>query len=504
MGLFNKLFRGAPRIGLSDEDRGAAKIADDVLSRSGHLSRSMERSGVLDPSMQKSRLFGSVALGGAVVGSGAAAHSIAFDNQNTFGNTAGGVGAGAMIGLAASVALGARRGRQGKLVGSKDAFAHASVTGQNYKPISFSDSVFGESKVLAREAKEAFENQENYSNAARMFYEQSLAKGQEPTKFQRTMSSAREHTKNAYRQVPKQFNNAKNMAGSAYTGAKNMAGSAYTGAKNKAGSVYRHIPDYLEKVHSKIDMDRDIKAYGDFSLSAMRSPLFKKFDDFVSGRKQPGPLAKGQEPTKFQRTMASAWEHTKNAKNATVNQFNNAKNKAGSVYQKIPDYLEKTGNKIDIDRDIKAYGDFSLSLMRNPHFKKFDNFVRGRKQPGPTVSSSINEKNAKKYDGVTHSAAAAKVFGNDGPIQTSTPEHLAKSSAGRKYQPTSPNFTKYSRYEDKPFMTKGEAELDKPINLKNKTQRHKSFTHTTNTLEPTGKTTRAPSPRKHKYRKPSK
>ena len=59
MGLFNKLFRGAPRIGLSNEDRGAAKIADDVLSRSGHLSRAMEREGVLDPSMQKSRLFGS-------------------------------------------------------------------------------------------------------------------------------------------------------------------------------------------------------------------------------------------------------------------------------------------------------------------------------------------------------------------------------------------------------------------------------------------------------------
>lgn len=448
MGLFNKLFRGAPRIGLSDEDRGAAKIADDVLSRAGHLSRSMERSGVLDPSMQKSRLFGSVALGGAVVGSGAAAHSIAFDNQNTFGNTASGAGAGAMIGLAASVALGARRGRQGKLVGSKDAFAHAAVTGQNYKPISFSDSVFGESKVLAKEAKEAFENQENYSNAARMFYEQSLAKGQEPTKFQRTMSSAWEHTKNAYRQVPKQFNNAKNMA----------------------GSFYRQIPDSM-------------------------------------------------------------------------------------------------------DRDIKAYGDFSLSVMRSPHFKKFDNFVRNRKQPSPTVSSSINEKNAKKYDGVTHSAAAAKVFGNDGPrllalpnktnqsrtvqgpvptrglpqrhsydmhnperttyskgrnidwhdrmfpfglrtgirrdayegpIQTSTPEHLAKSSAGRRYQPTSPNFTKYSRYEDKPFVTKGEAELGKTIGPKNKTQRYKSFTHTTNTLEPIGKTTKAPRPSKHKYRKPTK
>lgn len=448
MGLFNKLFRGAPRIGLSDEDRGAAKIADDVLSRAGHLSRSMERSGVLDPSMQKSRLFGSVALGGAVVGSGAAAHSIAFDNQNTFGNTASGAGAGAMIGLAASVALGARRGRQGKLVGSKDAFAHAAVTGQNYKPISFSDSVFGESKVLAKEAKEAFENQENYSNAARMFYEQSLAKGQEPTKFQRTMSSAWEHTKNAYRQVPKQFNNAKNMA----------------------RSFYRQIPDSM-------------------------------------------------------------------------------------------------------DRDIKAYGDFSLSVMRSPHFKKFDNFVRNRKQPSPTVSSSINEKNAKKYDGVTHSAAAAKVFGNDGPrllalpnktnqsrtvqgpvptrglpqrhsydmhnperttyskgrnidwhdrmfpfglntgirreayegpIQTSTPEHLAKSSAGRRYQPTSPNFTKYSRYEDKPFVTKGEAELGKTIGPKNKTQRYKSFTHTTNTLEPIGKTTKAPRPSKHKYKKPTK
>lgn len=448
MGLFNKLFRGAPRIGLSDEDRGAAKIADDVLSRAGHLSRSMERSGVLDPSMQKSRLFGSVALGGAVVGSGAAAHSIAFDNQNTFGNTASGAGAGAMIGLAASVALGARRGRQGKLVGSKDAFAHAAVTGQNYKPISFSDSVFGESKVLAKEAKEAFENQENYSNAARMFYEQSLAKGQEPTKFQRTMSSAWEHTKSAYRQVPKQFNNAKNMA----------------------RSFYRQIPDSM-------------------------------------------------------------------------------------------------------DRDIKAYGDFSLSVMRSPHFKKFDNFVRNRKQPSPTVSSSINEKNAKKYDGVTHSAAAAKVFGNDGPrllalpnktnqsrtvqgpvptrglpqrhsydmhnperttyskgrnidwhdrmfpfglntgirreayegpIQTSTPEHLAKSSAGRRYQPTSPNFTKYSRYEDKPFVTKGEAELGKTIGPKNKTQRYKSFTHTTNTLEPIGKTTKAPRPSKHKYKKPTK
>lgn len=399
MGLFNKLFRGAPRIGLSDEDRGAAKIADDVLSRAGHLSRSMERSGVLDPSMQKSRLFGSVALGGAVVGSGAAAHSIAFDNQNTFGNTAGGAGAGAMIGLAASVALGARRGRQGKLVGSKDAFAHAAVTGQNYKPISFSDSVFGESKVLAKEAKEAFENQDNYSNAARMFYEQSLAKGQEPTKFQRTMSSAREHTKNAYRQVPKQFNNA-----------KNMAGSAYTGAKNKAGSVYRHIPDYLEKAHSKIDMDRDIKAYGDFSLSVMRSPLFKKFDDFV----------------------------------------------------------------------------------------------RGRKQHSSTSSSSINEKNAKKYDGTTHSAAAAKVFGNDGPIQTSTPEHLAKSSVGRKYQPSRSNFTKPSRYKNKPFMTKGGAEPGKPIGPKNKTQRNRPFTHTTNTLEPTGKTTRAPRPSKHKYKKPTK
>ena len=400
MGLFNKLFRGAPRIGLSDEDRGAAKIADDVLNRAGHLSRSMERSGVLDPSMQKSRLFGSVALGGAVVGSGAAAHSIAFDNQNTFGNTASGAGAGAMIGLAASVALGARRGRQGKLVGSKDAFAHAAVTGQNYKPISFSDSVFGESKVLAKEAKEAFENQENYSNAARMFYEQSLAKGQEPTKFQRTMSSAWEHTKNAYRQVPKQFNNAKNMA----------------------GSFYRQIPDSM-------------------------------------------------------------------------------------------------------DRDIKAYGDFSLSVMRSPHFKKFDNFVRNRKQPSPTVSSSINEKNAKKYDGVTHSAAAAKVFGNDGPrplaptnstnqsrtVQGPVPTRglpqrrsYSKGRNRRRHQLTSPNFTKYSRYEDKPFVTKGEAELGKPIGPKNKTQRYKSFTHTTNILEPIGKTTKAPRPSKHKYKKPTK
>ena len=158
MGLFNKLFRGAPRIGLSSEDRGAAKIADDVLSRSGHLSRVMEREGVLDPSMQKSRLFGSVALGGAVIGSGAAATSLAFDNQNTFGNTMGGAGAGAMIGLAASVAVGARRGRQGKLVGSKDAFAHAAVTGQNYKPITFADSVFGDSKILAKQAREGFEN----------------------------------------------------------------------------------------------------------------------------------------------------------------------------------------------------------------------------------------------------------------------------------------------------------------------------------------------------------
>ena len=80
MGLFNKLFRGAPRIGLSNEDRGAAKIADDVLSRSGHLSRVMEKEGVLDPSMQKSRLFGSVALGGAVIGSGAAATSLVFED----------------------------------------------------------------------------------------------------------------------------------------------------------------------------------------------------------------------------------------------------------------------------------------------------------------------------------------------------------------------------------------------------------------------------------------
>lgn len=443
MGLFNKLFRGAPRIGLSNEDRGAAKIADDVLSRSGHLSRVMEREGVLDPSMQKSRLFGSVALGGAVIGSGAAATSLAFDNQNTFGNTMGGTGAGAMIGLAASVAVGASRGRQGKLVGSKDAFAHAAVTGQNYKPITFADSVFGESKVLARQAREAFENQEGYDNAARAFYDQSLAKGQQPTKFQRTVSSAWEHTKNA----------------------KDMAGSAFVGAKNKAVSAYRQIPKHLEN--------------------------------------------------------------------------------------------------IDINRDIKAYGDLSLSVLRNPYFKKFDNFIRNKKQPGPTVSSSINEKNAQKYEGMTHSAAAAKVFGNDeprllalpnkkknlnkmdhikydmhnperttysqgrkidwydrmypfglhkgirrdpyeGPIQTSTPQHLAKSSAGRKYQPTNPNFTKYSRYEDRPFITQGEAELGKPINFKNKTQRYKSFTHTTNTLEPTGPTTRAPNPRKHRYKKPTK
>ena len=425
MGLFNKLFRGAPRIGLSNEDRGAAKIADDVLSRSGHLSRAMEREGVLDPSMQKSRLFGSVALGGAVIGSGAAATSLAFDNQNTFGNTMGGTGAGAMIGLAASVAVGARRGRQGKLVGSKDAFAHAAVTGQNYKPITFADSVFGDSKILAKQAREGFENQEGYDNAARVFYDHSLAKGQQPTKFQRTMSEA----------------------------------------KDKVVSAYRQIPNHLEN--------------------------------------------------------------------------------------------------IDINRDIKAYGDLSLSVLRSPYFKKFDDFIRGRKQPSPTVSSSVNEKNAQKYEGMTHSAAAAKVFGNDepklsalpnrkknlnkmdhikydmhnperttysqgrkidwydrghpvglktgirrnayeGPIQTSTPQHLAKSSAGRKYQTTSPNFTKYSRYENKPFITTGEAELGKPISLKNKTQRYKSFTHTTNTFEPTGKTTRAPNPRKHRYKKPSK
>lgn len=404
MGLFNKLLRGAPRIGLSSEDRGAAKIADDVLSRSGHLSRVMEKEGVLDPSMQKSRLFGSVALGGAVIGSGAAAASLAFDNQNTFGNTMGGTGAGAMIGLAASVAVGARRGRQGKLVGSKDAFAHAAVTGQNYKPITFADSVFGDSKILAKQAREGFENQEGYDNAARAFYDQSLAKGQQPTKFQRTMSDA----------------------------------------KNKAVSTYRYTSDKVKGVNTRVN-----------------------------------------------------------------------------------------------------------------------DFIKSKKQPSSTVSSSINEKNAQKYEGMTHSAAAAKVFNNDGPkllalpnrkknlnkmdhikydmhnperttysqgrkidwydrghpiglktgikrnayegpIQTSTPQHLTKSSAGRKYQPSSPNFTKYSRYEDKPFITTGEAELGKPINFKNKTQRYKSFTHTTNTLEPTGKTTRATNPRKHRYKKPSK
>ena len=433
MGLFNKLFRGAPRIGLSNEDRGAAKIADDVLSRSGHLSRTMEREGVLDPSMQKSRLFGSVALGGAVIGSGAAATSLAFDNQNTFGNTMGGTGAGAMIGLAASVAVGARRGRQGKLVGSKDAFAHAAVTGQNYKPITFADSVFGDSKILAKQAREGFENQEGYDNAARAFYDQSMAKGQQPTKFQRTMSSAWEHTKNA----------------------KDVT-------VNKAKSVYRHIPE----------------------------------------------------------------------------QFNSAKNKTMSTYRYTSDKVKGASTRMN-------------------------DFIRNRKQTGPTVSSSINEKNAQKYEGMTHSAAAAKMFGNDGPrplalpnrkknlnkmdyikydmhnperttysqgrkidwydrmypfglhkgikskpyegpIQTSTPQHLAKSSAGRKYQPTSPNFTKYSRYEDKPFITTGEAELGKPIGLKNKTQRYKSFTHTANTLEPAGPTTRAPNPRKHRYKKPSK
>ena len=53
-------------------------------------------------------------------------------------------------------------------------------------------------------------------------------------------------------------------------------------------------------------------------------------------------------------------------------------------------------------------------------------------------------------------------------------------------------------------MTKGEAELGKPIGPKNKTQRYKSFTHTTNTLEPAGKTTRSPRPAKHKYKKTTK
>ena len=468
MGLFNKLFRGAPRIGLSDEDRGAAKIADDVLSRSGHLSRSMERSGVLDPSMQKSRLLGSVALGGAVVGSGAAAHSIAFDNQNTFGNTAGGAGAGAMIGLAASVALGARRGRQGKLVGSKDAFAHAAVTGQSYKPISFSDSVFGESKVLAKEAKEAFKNQENYSNAARMFYEQSLAKGQEPTKFQRTMSSAWEHTKNAYRQVPKQFNNA-----------KNMAGNAYTSAKNKAGSVYRHIPDYIEKAHSKIDMDRDIKAYGDFSPSVMRSPLFKKFDDFVRGRKQPSQTA-------------SSSINEKNAK-----KYDGVTHSAASakVFGNGGPRLLALPNKTNQSRTFQGPAP-SRGLPRGFSYDMHD----------PKRTKYFMGRNIDWYDSMfpfgLDTGIRRKAY--EGPIQTSTPEHLVKSSVGRKYQPTSSNFIKYSRYENKPFMTKGEAELGKPIGPKNKTQRYKSFTHTTNTLEPTGKTTRAPRPSKHKYKKPIK
>ena len=53
-------------------------------------------------------------------------------------------------------------------------------------------------------------------------------------------------------------------------------------------------------------------------------------------------------------------------------------------------------------------------------------------------------------------------------------------------------------------MTKGEAELGKPIGPRNKTQRDKSFTHTTNTLEPTGKTTKATRPSKRKYKKRTK
>ena len=95
------------------EDEIVVQVDDDVhslYSLTGSSKKTLDT-----PSMQKSRLFGSVALGGTVIGSGAAATSLAFDNQNTFGNTMGGTGAGAMIGLAASVAVGARRGRQGKL-----------------------------------------------------------------------------------------------------------------------------------------------------------------------------------------------------------------------------------------------------------------------------------------------------------------------------------------------------------------------------------------------------
>ena len=90
MGLFNKLFRGAPRIGLSNEDRGAAKIAERIFIMGFRQSLYNGTRSFLKDSESAAQWTPAVGAGLAIGAGYGMLNGIVSDNTSVFGGTVGG------------------------------------------------------------------------------------------------------------------------------------------------------------------------------------------------------------------------------------------------------------------------------------------------------------------------------------------------------------------------------------------------------------------------------
>lgn len=170
MGIFDVLKFGT-RPGKLNIDKEAFEATRAAYNHSTALERAMDVRGISTASQVKSKLIGSTAVGATTFGSVAAASSLAFDPSNTFDNTITAAGAGGAIGLLASTAINARRGRLGKITTTAQDYAHAMNSGQTAPKLSMKDALFSDSYQLQKFSKDAFMDygSDAYNNAQKIF-----------------------------------------------------------------------------------------------------------------------------------------------------------------------------------------------------------------------------------------------------------------------------------------------------------------------------------------------
>lgn len=267
MGIFDVLKFGT-RPGKLNIDKEAFEATRAAYNHSTALERAMDVRGISTASQVKSKLIGSTAVGATTFGSVAAASSLAFDPSNTFDNTITAAGAGGAIGLLASTAINARRGRLGKITTTAQDYAHAMNSGQTAPKLSMKDALFSDSYQLQKFSKDAFMDygSDAYNNAQKIFTERvSQAASYNNHNSANAGARARQNLKNSIIGAASSANSRvsslrqsmfttadtgvhafgvamSNVAASAAAGAaKNAAGRAANATSNAASSAYRNV-----------------------------------------------------------------------------------------------------------------------------------------------------------------------------------------------------------------------------------------------------------------------